>query len=123
MLARWIGTAREPSLAAGGAQTLENQIGTQPPSDALPRLLSGHSYYGGLRDRGDRGSDGKGRLRHRRGPFRGDVARLTEPKLGGPFDLVYDSKCFHSLPAESHGEMSRAWLNFRGDRMNLWTGC
>ncbi len=53
----------------------------------------------------------------------GDVARLTEPKLGGPFDLVYDSKCFHSFPAESHGEMSRAWLNFRGDRMNLWTGC
>jgi SAM-dependent methyltransferase len=29
----------------------------------------------------------------------GDVTRLSEYDLGGPFDLVYDVKCFHSLRA------------------------
>ena len=31
----------------------------------------------------------------------GDVTRLRQLDLGGPFDLVYDSKCFHGLPAAS----------------------
>jgi SAM-dependent methyltransferase len=30
----------------------------------------------------------------------GDVTRLAELELGGPFDLVYDNKCFHGLPAD-----------------------
>jgi cyclopropane fatty-acyl-phospholipid synthase-like methyltransferase len=31
---------------------------------------------------------------------RGDVTRLADAGVDGPFDLVYDLGCFHSLPAE-----------------------
>lgn len=31
----------------------------------------------------------------------GDVTRLAELDLGPAFDLVFDNKCFHSLPAKS----------------------
>jgi SAM-dependent methyltransferase len=30
-----------------------------------------------------------------------DVTALADLELGGPFDLVYDNKCFHGLPRDS----------------------
>jgi SAM-dependent methyltransferase len=42
---------------------------------------------------------------------RGDVTRLADAGVDGPFDLVYDLGCFHGLPAEARelyaGEVAR----------------
>lgn len=38
----------------------------------------------------------------------GDVTRLDELPLGDPFDVVYDNKCFHGLPAAARPLYSAA---------------